>query len=675
MKVSAPVPRVHDRLIQRTFAFGDIHGDYAVLTHLLTQVFRVARVIPGTHIASDQWFWTTRNTRVLSCGDFVDRFRPGVESDVNSLDAMAQERNIINCFLQLMNTAELHDNEMRVLCGNHEFEYVRSPPEDYRHDCGLNPKDLVRGENETYSHYRDRVRMLHAARTEFLQVHLLPFLVYTDVLFQEDRWLAVHGGMTVDWLEHVFHHHNLHHRDHQYAQQHDITVDYLNQAWHTGIANLNQCMEATRSERNSDTTEEDGDSVDSCHRLHQLLNAVFGDQVRSSNSEKEPALSGMYSRRMSLKPLEWLERDYDSLRALFDVDVFLVGHTTTPTIRNEHTHYEYIDRQTDILAGERANGQVYCYYLDAQMSDGFGETGTPSGLVITPQHHQLDGEEWQPYMKYLRPTQYEAVNTTTYSTFEFQRQQLRERGVRIYQSFSEDAFNVVVDSPYTRFHYTEGGLIPMQQAPNQHVEPEEIARVLPMLPMSPGGRQSTDSWRPIRIVRVPGDGNCFYSSIRKATAELQTLVTGWPTDATTLRQELVTFARRERSRGNPDVEFLELPGDREDCQPSQCFESLMKQIGAPKAWVEDQRTVQLAALWLRRMRIHLGVVKGSPTRQPYVVPADTPTDTATVIVIYNNAHDNHFEPLSFNRRYRLTPQEWEEVKDYLKTHNLLDEPK
>ncbi len=148
------------------YAVGDIHGDFFVLEHVLTDLSKVAIK------ESDTFQWIGEDKIIIFCGDLIDRYRkrPGIHYTVDDENS---DKKIILELIKLKKQAKNKGGDVILLLGNHEllnfegaFNYVSNNGkyEDRK-------KDFTRG-------------------SEFVKLIADNFLLSAKV----ENWVFVHGG-------------------------------------------------------------------------------------------------------------------------------------------------------------------------------------------------------------------------------------------------------------------------------------------------------------------------------------------------------------------------------------------------------------------------------------------------------------------------------------------------
>lgn len=175
--------------VHKVYAFGDIHGDYTLLKHLLVSVARVAEVHRSPTKIQDEWSWrsTLQNTTVIVCGDFTDRFRSSILDQVTTEGAIAEETQIIHAFTTLKNTQHTLQNvKLVVLLGNHEMVNLEKDIEflPYQVENASSLDDI-----------RKRYRFVDEVLRPFVEKYVQ--LVYVS----RDQFCFCHAGLHYDWVK------------------------------------------------------------------------------------------------------------------------------------------------------------------------------------------------------------------------------------------------------------------------------------------------------------------------------------------------------------------------------------------------------------------------------------------------------------------------------------------
>tara|TARA_B100001094_G_C18163226_1_gene790554 strand:- start:273 stop:1544 length:1272 start_codon:yes stop_codon:yes gene_type:complete len=95
------------------YAIGDIHGDYEVLKHILTELLNVA----DYDINNNTFEWKANNVYLIFNGDLVDRGGRGNKV----VDIEKNDIKIIENLINLKEQSKLFNSDIILLCGNHEL--------------------------------------------------------------------------------------------------------------------------------------------------------------------------------------------------------------------------------------------------------------------------------------------------------------------------------------------------------------------------------------------------------------------------------------------------------------------------------------------------------------------------------------------------------------------------
>jgi hypothetical protein len=172
------VSKILDTNRDTLLVFGDVHGDFAVLVEMLTNVAKVAREVNG------RWQWTAENTTVVCLGDFVDRFRIPQPKSLTTKEAIADEVKILACLSSLEAQAGSENNSRLVmLVGNHEVANILDIPEYRRTQVAHPDSGYERG-----------------LRRAFVKQHLAPFCLKCGVVAKWANYYLCHASLESGWL-------------------------------------------------------------------------------------------------------------------------------------------------------------------------------------------------------------------------------------------------------------------------------------------------------------------------------------------------------------------------------------------------------------------------------------------------------------------------------------------
>lgn len=118
------------------YAIGDIHGDFELLKHILTELLKVAKFDNITN----KFNWISKNIYLIFNGDLVDRGGRGDKIvDIEKNDIL-----IIESLIQLKNQAQANNSDVILMTGNHELMIFQ---QDFRFSTLDNnqKKNIVRG--------------------------------------------------------------------------------------------------------------------------------------------------------------------------------------------------------------------------------------------------------------------------------------------------------------------------------------------------------------------------------------------------------------------------------------------------------------------------------------------------------------------------------------------------
>jgi hypothetical protein len=117
---------IWQKLPNKLFAVGDIHGDFNILEHVLIDLAEVCKLNKNNELewidGADSW--------IIFCGDLIDRLRKRPGTNI-TVDDENSDKKIILKLINLNKEAEKSNGKIIVLLGNHEllnfehaFDYV-----------------------------------------------------------------------------------------------------------------------------------------------------------------------------------------------------------------------------------------------------------------------------------------------------------------------------------------------------------------------------------------------------------------------------------------------------------------------------------------------------------------------------------------------------------------------
>lgn len=190
----------------RTIVIGDIHGDIEALKYCLRNC---ANVIDNDNN------WIGGNTRVVICGDMIDRKRRNatiVDEDGRGLGEIKDEEIKIQRFLNILSLKS--NGRIIKLLGNHEIEHLNCNARDlnecqdwlsrYSTDFALNNEfnHGLKPINHNISVHKARNRMVNY--TPGGKSSNLLLNCGGRIIVQIGDWLFVHGGVLPRLVEEVF---------------------------------------------------------------------------------------------------------------------------------------------------------------------------------------------------------------------------------------------------------------------------------------------------------------------------------------------------------------------------------------------------------------------------------------------------------------------------------------
>lgn len=108
---------IFENIPDTIYAVGDIHGDYEVLKHVLTDLSKVAIFKNGV------FEWIGGGSYIVFCGDLIDRMRiwDNFLIDNKVVDDEDNDKNIIKTLIELDKQAKKKNGRVIIILGNHEL--------------------------------------------------------------------------------------------------------------------------------------------------------------------------------------------------------------------------------------------------------------------------------------------------------------------------------------------------------------------------------------------------------------------------------------------------------------------------------------------------------------------------------------------------------------------------
>ena len=179
--------RLYKQQYENVYIIGDIHGDFKLLEHILTEIDVIIKT-------KNKYKWNPdiKNTCIIQIGDFIHGYGRLTKLDVEDY-FKAEELKICNLFKDLIDDETRENgNKMFVMCGNHELINIirKFNTGKFVYASDLNSKFIKKNGRYILNDYEKQINNF--------------IMKYTQIIVCVNNFIFTHAGINKTHMSYIF---------------------------------------------------------------------------------------------------------------------------------------------------------------------------------------------------------------------------------------------------------------------------------------------------------------------------------------------------------------------------------------------------------------------------------------------------------------------------------------